>query len=140
MELQIKQLQQGSQIFVPQTIAEAVLVNQEGLIVRLDEVLNSKSGTIITPAGSGLNSYQQDGKIVLTHTNNITPDSELKPVQIAYDSHGHITKASPILPLNIIVDDTKIITYTGNEESTLELGDDFATDENNKIKLNWSNI
>lgn len=46
MEMIIKQLRQGSQIIVPQTTAEAVLVKHQGNVIRLDQALEMKSGPL----------------------------------------------------------------------------------------------
>ena len=40
MELTIKQLKQGGQVFVPQTTAEAVLVKDQTEVLTLDKVLD----------------------------------------------------------------------------------------------------
>lgn len=140
MELNIKQLKQGSQIIVPQTTAEAVLVKQGENTVRLDQALDSKSNIIITPSGSGLINYSQGNTIILTHSNNISPNETLKPLSIKYDSHGHIVESSEVHPLKISVNSTEYMSHTGIEENTLQLGDDFTTDNNNNIKLNWDEI
>ena len=47
MELTIKQLTQHGQIFIPQTTAEAVLVNNNGEIITLDSVLKNKIDTYL---------------------------------------------------------------------------------------------
>lgn len=138
--MQIKQLKQGSQIIVPQTTAEAVLVKHNEGILRLDQVLSLKSGLILTPAGSGLNSYEQDNSVIITHSNVIEPTDSASPIMIKYDSHGHITESKEILPLNIIVNGINHISHTGADQNTLKLGDDFTTDEDNNINLNWINI
>ena len=126
MELHIKQLKQGSQIIVPQTTAEAVLVKHNEEIIRLDQALALKSGLIITPAGSGLNSFDQNNTVVITHSNIIEPTDTTSPLMIKYDSHGHIIESEAILPLNVIVNGQSYISHTGAEQNVLKLGDDFT--------------
>ena len=140
MELHIKQLKQGSQIIVPQTTAEAVLVKHNEEIIRLDQALALKSGLIITPAGSGLNSFDQNNTVVITHSNIIEPTDTTSPLMIKDDSHGHIIESEAILPLNVIVNGQSYISHTGAEQNVLKLGDDFTTDEENNINLTWTNI
>lgn len=140
MELQIKQLKQGSQIIVPQTTAEAVLVKVNEQTLRLDQVLETKSNLIITPLSSGLNSYEQNNSVVLTHSNIITPETEAKPLRISYDSHGHITSSQILHPINVVINGETHITHDGSEESVLKLGDDFTKDDENNVKLNWNII
>ena len=88
MEYVIKQLSQNSQIFFPQTSAEAVLVNDstDGVIT-LDKVLNKKIENIVTPAGSGLIAYKQDKSVILTHSNSIETNELLSPNLIKYDNN-----------------------------------------------------
>ena len=137
MELCIKQLKQGSQIIVPQTTAEAVLVKTNNGVLRLDQVLETKSNTIIIPENSGLTSYKQNNNIIITHSNNIEPKNNIKPLMISYDSNGHITNSEELNPLKIIVNEEVHITHDGSEENSLKLGDDFTKDDENNIKLNW---
>lgn len=136
MELEIKQLKHGSYIFAPQTTAEAVLVKRGDIVIRLDEALTLKSGHIITPVSSGLKSFQQDDNVVITHSNNVEAVEQPSPLMIAYDQHGHVTKSTPLNKLNVTVNETSHIEFTGAEEKSLNFGDDFTV-ENNKIKLNW---
>lgn len=137
MELEIKQLKQGSQIFVPQTTAEAVLVNNGEDVIRLDEALSLKSGVIITPLTSGLNSYPSGNSVIITHSNNITQIESPQPLLISYDQHGHITNATPTQKLKLNVNNVSHIEFDGSEEKTIQLGDDFRLDDYNNIKLNW---
>lgn len=136
MELEIKQLKHGSYIFAPQTTAEAVLVKRGDIVIRLDEALSLKSGHIITPISSGLQSFQQNDNVVITHSNNVEAVEQPTPLMVAYDQHGHVTKSTPVNKLNVTVNETSHIEFTGVEEKSLDFGDDF-TIENNKIKLNW---
>jgi hypothetical protein len=47
-------------VFVPQTSAEAVVVNTGTEITTLDKVLQTKVDTVITPAGSGLTALKSN--------------------------------------------------------------------------------
>ncbi len=85
--MEIKQLKQGSQIIVPQTTAEAVLVKENGKVVLLSDVLQRKSG-----------------------------------------------------PLKIIINGTEYITRDDSGNDTLKLGDDFTTDNDNNVVLNWNTL
>ena len=131
MEIQIKQLKQGSQIFVPQTTAEAVLVKHGNDIKRLDEVLSLKSGKIITPLSSGLTSYDQGDTVTITHSNKVTALETFKSTIITYDQHGHITGSIPTKKLNVNINDQEYFNYEGSEEQNLNFGDDFKLDSNN---------
>lgn len=140
MELLIKQLKQNNQIFVPQTTAEAVLVKDSNRIITLDKALNKKLEAIITPLGSGLD-YTASGKtVVLTHSNSITPNTEAQPLLLKFDNRGHITEAKPMGKLTVVINNSKYIETDGSQDKALLFGDDFKTDENNIIGLNWNNI
>lgn len=140
MELEIKRLQQNGQDFIPQTVAEAVLVKDSSQILTLDKVLDKKIENITTPVGSGLSSYKQGKSIILTHSNIIDANSLPSPVNIQYDSHGHIVNTSPTQPFILTVDGNQQINYTGIEQQKLDLGDDFKVDEANKIALKWKEL
>ena len=92
MELTIKQLTQHGQVFIPQTTAEAVLVNDNGKIITLDSVLKNKIEQIVTPVNSGLNAYKQGQNVILTHSNSITANESPSAVKILYDSIHYIKK------------------------------------------------
>ncbi len=138
--MQIKQLKQGSQLIVPQTTAEAVLVKTSETVLRLDTALSLKSGLIITPDNSGLSKTVQNDTVILTHSNVVEPTDSEKPIMIKYDSHGHITGSKLLLPLNIIVNNKELISHSGGTENNLKFGDDFTTDQDDNIKLNWNNL
>ena len=139
MDLQVKQLKQYGEVFVPQTTAEAVLVKQGTTVYTLDKILEKKVEQIITPAGSGLNTYKQGTSIIVTHSNIITANDELQAVKVKYDNRGHIVETAPVSNLNVIVDTEGYAQYNGDEEKNLMFGDDFGID-NNKIALKWNNI
>lgn len=139
MDLQVKQLKQYGEVFVPQTTAEAVLVKQGTTVYTLDKVLEKKVEQIITPAGSGLSAYKQGTSIIVTHSNTITANDTPQSVKVKYDNRGHIIETAPVSNLNVIVDTEGYTQYNGDEERNLMFGDDFGID-NNKIALKWNNI
>lgn len=140
MEYSIKQLSQNSQIFFPQTSAEAVLVNDTDGVITLDKVLNKKIENIVTPAGSGLQAFKQDKNIVLTHSNSIEANEFLSPNLIKYDNRGHIIETAPFGSIQVKVDQEKYIEYNGQSNKEVLMGDDFGIDQNNNIILKWNNI
>lgn len=140
MELTIKQLKQHSQIFVPQTTAEAVLVKDGGEVFTLDNILERKVEQIITPAGSGLQAFKQGSNIILAHSNSITANESPSSVKIKYDNRGHIVEAAPTSKMTVIVDQEGYFQYNGSEDKNLLLGNDFGIDEDNKIGLKWNHL
>lgn len=140
MEIVIKQLKQHNQIFVPQTTAEAVLVKHDDQVKRLDQVLKIKLEQIAAPAGSGLKVVPNETKVIVTHSNEITPNEEATPLKIKYDNRGHIVETAPMGKLTVVVDNKVHIEHDGSSDQTLQMGDDFTVDEDNKIKLNWNNL
>lgn len=140
MELTIKQLKQNSQLFVPQTTAEAVLVKDQEEIITLDRVLNKKIENIITPAGSGLQAIKQNKNVILVHSNSIQANDSPSPLKIKYDSRGHIVEAIPQERLIVEVDSKKLLEYNGAESQSLLLGTDFDLDKKNNIIIKWNNI
>ena len=140
MELTIKQLQQHGEAFVPQTTAEAVLVKDGEEIITLDNMLERKLERIITPANSGLNSYQQGTSIILTHSNSIEANEAPIPVKVQYDNRGHIIGTAPINKNRVVVDNELYNEYDGSEDQVMLMGDDFGIDKDKKIILKWNNI
>ena len=144
MELTIKQLKQHGQIFVPQTTAEAVLVKntENGVekVITLDNILERKIEQIITPAGSGLQAFEQGSNITLVHSNSITANESPSSVKIKYDNRGHIVETVPTSRMTVIVDQEGYFQYNGSEDQNLLLGDDFGIDKDNKITLKWNYI
>lgn len=140
MELTIKQLKQHDQIFVPQTTAEAVLVKDGKEVITLDNMLERKLERIITPANSGLNSFQEGTSIILTHSNSIKANEAPIPVKVQYDNRGHIIETAPINKNRVVVDNELYNEYDGSEDQIMLMGDDFGIDKNKKIILKWNNI
>lgn len=140
MILTIKQLKQNNQIFVPQTTAEAVLVKDGENVLTLDNVLKKKIERIITPAGSGLQTFKQENNIILAHSNSITANESPSAVKIKYDNRGHIVEVAPTSNIIVMVDQENYLQYNGSEDQDLLFGDDFGIDKNNKIQLKWNNL
>ena len=139
MELPIKQLKQNSQIFVPQTVAEAVLVKDNGQVITLNTLLERKLEQIITPANSGLIAYPQGKSVVLSHSNSISANDTPEPVNIKYDNRGHIIEVEATKKLIVTVNQKGYMEYNGSNDMNLALGDDFGTDDNT-IMLKWNNL
>lgn len=139
METEIKQLQQNEQIFFPQTVSEAVLVKEGSTILTLNNVLDRKLESISTPLGSGLQSYQQNKSVIITHSNQIEPNEESQPLQIKYDSRGHIVETKPLGKVVVSVNDQLYSEINGSSDNYIMLGDDFEID-NRKIILKWNNL
>ncbi len=136
--MNIKQLKQNGQIFVPQTTAEAVLVKDGEEVITLDKFLTRP--TVITPAGSGLNSYKQGKNTILVHSNSITANESPSSVKVKYDNRGHIVEAVPTNNITVVVDQDSYLQYNGSEDQNLLLGNDFGVDENKRIILKWNNL
>lgn len=131
MILTIKQLEHNKQIIAPQTVAEAVLVKKNNVIVRLDEALATKQDIITAPAGSGLSIYQQSGGSIITHSNNIISNNTPEQLLIKYDSHGHIVETKKSGKITISLNNTPIIESGTSTDQSLNFGDDFKLDSNN---------
>lgn len=141
MIITLKQLKKSGEVFAPQTVAEAVLVKDGEEISRLDTVLEKKIEAIVTPAGSGLSAYPQGKSVTITHSNTITATESPVPVQVQYDSRGHIISTSALGKTAITVNGgTTYTVLDGTEDKQISFGDDFDTDENNNIKLKWNDI
>ena len=140
MKLPIKQLTQNSQIFVPQTVAEAVLVKDNGQVITLNTLLERKLEQIITPANSGLIAYPQGKSVVLSHSNSISANDTPEPVNIKYDNRGHIIEVEATKKLRVTVNQKGYMEYNGSNDMNLALGDDFGTDDDNTIMLKWNNL
>lgn len=139
MEMQIKQLKQGSQIIVPQTVAEAVLINTKNNTITLNEALSYKQNTLITPAESGLVQYPQNNSVILMHSNNVTATDTLESRLIKYDNNGHITESAVEGKIIITLNNEKILESGTTIDQSLNLGDDFRQDDN-IIGLNWNSF
>lgn len=139
MIITIKQLQQNDQIFAPQTVAEAVLINTKNNTITLNEALSYKQDTLITPAGSGLVQYPQNNSVILTHSNNVTATDTLESRLIKYDNNGHITESAVEGKFIITLNNEKILESGTTIDQSLNLGDDFRQDDN-IIGLNWNSF
>lgn len=133
----VKIILANDQVF-PQTVAEAVLVNDDQ-VTTLDKVLPKKIEQIITPNNSGLTTSKQGTFVVVTHTNKIIPNEAPKSYLIQYDQNGHIVSAEPIKKQITTVNNAVYSQYDGNADSNINFGDDF-TINNNNISLRWENI
>lgn len=140
MEYTIKQLSQNNQTFFPQTSVEAILVNDKEQVITLDKVLDKKIENIITPVGSGLQSFKQEQNVIITHSNSIEANQILTPNLIKYDNRGHIIEAKPFNSIILTIDNEEYLKYNGQEEKEIKMGDDFGTDNNNNIIIKWNNI
>lgn len=140
MDLTIKQLQQYGEAFIPQTAAEAVLVKSGEEVITLDNMLQRKLERIVTPANSGLNSYQQGINVILTHSNSIEANEAPIPVKVQYDNRGHIVGTAPINKNRVMVNNQLYNEYDGSEDQIMLMGDDFEIDKDKKIILKWNNI
>lgn len=133
----VKVILANDQVF-PQTVAEAVLVNDDQ-VTTLDKVLPKKIEQIITPNNSGLIASKQGTSVVVTHTNKIMPNKAPKSYLIQYDQNGHIVSTEPIKKQITIVNNAVYSQYDGNTDSNINFGDDF-TINNNNISLKWEDI
>lgn len=133
----VKVVLANDQVF-PQTVAEAVLVNDDQ-VTTLDKVLPKKIEQIITPNNSGLIASKQGTSVVVTHTNKIMPNEAPKSYLIQYDQNGHIVSTEPIKKQITTVNNAVYSQYDGNTDSNINFGDDF-TINNNNISLKWEDI
>lgn len=133
----VKVILANDQVF-PQTVAEAVLVNDDQ-VTTLDKVLPKKIEQIITPNNSGLIASKQGTSVVVTHTNKIMPNEAPKSYLIQYDQNGHIVSTEPIKKQITTVNNAVYSQYDGNTDSNINFGDDF-TINNNNISLKWEDI
>lgn len=133
----VKVILANDQVF-PQTVAEAILVNDDQ-VTTLDKVLPKKIEQIITPNNSGLTTSKQGTSVVVTHTNKIIPNEAPKSYLIQYNQNGHIVSAEPIKKQITTVNNAVYSQYDGNADSNINFGDDF-TINNNNISLRWENI
>ena len=139
MKLNIKQLKQNNQIFVPQTTAEAVLVKHKDTVTTLDHVLKKKIEEVITPEESGLSYITTKQSVIIKHTNEVDPVAAPRPLLIKYNSTGHITGSTPMGKLTVNVNNVKHVEVDGTSDQTISMGDDFIVD-NDIIQLKWNNL
>ena len=139
MIITVKQLRQNNQVFAPQTVAEAVLVNDNDTqVITLDKMLNRKLENIQTTDNSGLNVQKQGVNVTIEHSNQIQGTDVISPKQFSVDNNGHIKKIIPVNPLEIDINNNTI-SYDGSQKSSLQFGDDFIKNED-IITLNWNNL
>lgn len=138
MQYEIKQLRHNNVPFVPQTVAEAVLIHKGPLVFTLDKIIDKKVDTVTSTITSGLTVTRKGNDIDITHTNNIEPSLEQKPLQISYDNHGHIIDSSPLGKLTVNVNSQELLILDGSQDQYLQFGDDFKN-EQNTITLRWNN-
>lgn len=108
----IKSLKQDNKIFFPQTSAEAVLIKDNNQVYTLDKYLKRPI---------------------------ITPNTTTEVVKIQYNEQGKIIKVEPVDTQNIYVGGQKYLEYNGNQEVSVQFGEDFKI-LNNNIVLTWNNI
>lgn len=135
--MDIKQLKQNGQPFVPITAAEAVVVKFRKETKRLDQVLNQKIDTV---ESDDLTITKTGTVVKIGHTNKVTPVNSPTPVAVSYDEHGHITGSKPVESITVSVNGEDLFSHDGSEKSNLKLGDDFEHNNNDVIGLHWNNI
>lgn len=134
--MEIKKLQHHGQEFAPRTVAEAVLVKHNTNVVRLDQLLLQKVETI---SSDEFDINKQGTHVSIAHKNKIPAQETPKLQAVSFDSGGHITGVLPISSLNVVVNNTKYASYDGNQETSINLGDDFEI-KNNLIGLHWNHV
>lgn len=134
--LAIKQLKSGGKVFFPQTVAEAVVVQDEKGISTLADTLQRKIEEVTVT--NELTITSSGTSVEITHTNDIDENSTPEPLQIQHNSKGHIIVTKPYGKLLIKVNDNKK-EYSGATDVTLNFGDDFQMDQDD-ITLRWNNI
>lgn len=135
--LTIKQLKSGGKVFFPQTVAEAVVVQDEKGINTLADTLRRKIEEVTVTNELTITSNSTSVKI--THTNDIDENSTPEPLQIQHNSKGHIIVTKPYGKLFIKVNDNDEKEYSGATDVALNFGDDFQMNQDN-ITLRWNNI
>lgn len=140
MKLTIKQLAQNGTIFVPQTVAEAVVVKNGEQIITLDQVLDKKIEEIVTPVDSGLQTTRNGKSVIITHSNEITTNTEPQPLLIQHDSRGHIIYTKAAGKLIVQVNSKPLLAVDGSQDQELKFGSDFEIDEDKQIILKWTQL
>lgn len=139
MIIPIKQLKQNDQIIVPQTTAEAVLVKKGSTIITLNNALDQKIESVITPINSDLETIKEGLNIIIKHKDQVEANNFPSSVKIQFNSNGHIVKAQPLNSFKVVVNQVPYIEYNGNEDQKINLGDDFKVSDT-KIGLNWIDL
>lgn len=138
MKYEIKRLKHGKNIFVPQTVAEAVLIKEGPDVTTLDKAINKKVEIITADKSkSGLEIKRFGNSVDITHTNQIVPTDHVQPLQIQYDNNGHIIGVLPLGKLAINVNQEQLLEINGTTDQTLNFGDDFQNNNNNII-IRWN--
>ena len=138
MKYEIKRLKHGKSIFVPQTVAEAVLVKEGPDVTTLDKAINKKIEIITADASkSGLEVKRTGNSVDISHTNQIVPNNGIQPLQIQYDNNGHIIGAVSLGKLTINVNQEQLLEINGTIDQSLNFGDDFQNNNNNII-IRWN--
>ena len=138
MILTIKQLKQGETTIAPQTVAEAVLVKQGSTIITLDKIINKKIDNVTST--EELTVTRKGNDIDITHTNQIQPTDTPRPLQVQYDSSGHIINSAPLGKLTILANGQTVIESDGSNDQQLRFDDNFEKDDNNNITIRWNNL
>lgn len=134
----VKIISLNEQVF-PQTVAEAVLVKDNGIIT-LNAALDKKIESIVVTPDSGLTSTKQGTSVILTHSNKITPNDKTEPLLIKYDQNGHIIDTDTFKNYTVLVNNQVYTQYNGEKDTSVQLGDDFTIDESNNIALAWGGL
>ena len=139
MILTIKQLKQGETTIAPQTVAEAVLVKQGSTIITLDKVINKKIDNVTST--EELTVTRKGNDIDITHTNQIQPTDTPRPLQVQYDSSGHIINSASLGKLTILANGQTVIESDSSNDQQLRFDDNFEKDNNNNnITIRWNNL
>ena len=133
----IKQLKSGNKVFFPQTIAEAVIVQDEQGISTLEQTLQRKIEHITST--EELSITKENGSIEITHSGNIEPNEVPEPLLVQHDNKGHIVYTKPYGKIYVKVMDETHKTYSGTDDVDISFGDDFQIQDDN-ITLRWNNI
>lgn len=139
MQYKIKRLKQGGDTIAPQTVAEAVLVKQGTIVYTLDNVINRKVETIKSSPTSGITVLRTGNIVDISHTNQITPNETIQPLQVQYDSTGHIVNTAPLGKLKVTASAEQVLEANWAQNQELNFGDDFQKDGYNNIVIRWNN-
>lgn len=139
MQYKIKRLKQGSDTIAPQTVAEAVLVKQGTIVYTLDNVINRKVETIKSSPTSGITVSRTGNTVDISHTNQITPNEAIQPLQVQYDNTGHIVNTAPLGKLKVTASAEQVLEANWAQNQELNFGDDFQKDSYNNIVIRWNN-
>lgn len=132
----IKQLKSGGKVFFPQTVAEAVIVQDEYGISTLEQTLQRKIENISTT--EELQVTKKGNSIEITHSENIEANDSPEPLLIQHKK-GHIVYTKPYGKIFVKVMDEQYKSYSGTDNTNINFGDDFQIQEDN-ITLRWNNI